>query len=178
MKRGPFLLSTPLLTCANFSAASVAMRMDTIGANRYEITLEAESQASADALWRVLIDYDHHADYLPYLTQSRRLSHHDKESLVEQRGRFRILFWTYSVWVKQIVWERSEGQIQFQTVQGDFKQLDGEWRILPNVSGARLQCSFIIEPRRRVPGWAVKIAAKYYLAAMMEKLVERAEKSR
>ena len=53
----------------------------------------------------VKTDYDHHAGLLPYMTRSRLVAQEKAYKVVEQEGRLRILFWTFTMRIKQHVYE-------------------------------------------------------------------------
>jgi ribosome-associated toxin RatA of RatAB toxin-antitoxin module len=158
------------------AAASVDASVSKAGSNLYHIVLQTDSKAPPAAVWTVLTDYDHHAQYLPYLVRSQVVDHNTGDKVVEQEGRFRILFWTFTVRVRQKVRETPPTGFHFQAVDGDFIQLEGDWHLSPAGQGTHVTSDFMVQPRRRVPLWAVKIAVSRYLAAMLKQMVVRAEK--
>jgi len=169
-----FLLIFPGVLAAEPVRVVVAMT----GTNQYSISLKTTVQARQNSLWAVLTDYDHHAGFLPYMTLSRVVETHPDYKVVKQAGQIRILFWTFTMHVLQQVREEPPRHMHFQAISGDFTHLEGDWMLTPSAGSAaitHLECQFLVQPRRRVPQWAVRLAARHYLATMVQRLQERAE---
>jgi len=65
--------------------------------------------------------------------------------------------------------------MRFHAIDGDFQRLEGIWRLKPIQEGTELSSDFLVEPKRRVPEWAVRFTAQHYLAAMVRSLERHAE---
>jgi ribosome-associated toxin RatA of RatAB toxin-antitoxin module len=158
-----------------YSSDPVRVGVETTGENVSAITLTTVIQARPESVWRWLTDYDHHTEFMPYMTKSRVRERQPDHLLIEQEGRIRILFWTFTMHVVQRVTESPPAVMRFLAVDGDFKRLEGEFELSPAGEATNFRCRFIVEPRQRVPQWAVRIAAKHYLKAMVARLREKAE---
>jgi ribosome-associated toxin RatA of RatAB toxin-antitoxin module len=167
------------LTCILFSpiaarASDIDVQVTPEGPNLHRVVLHSTLQAPASAVWSLLTDYNHHAHLLPYMTESRVISEHPKR--VHQVGRIRVLFWTFELEVTQQVDEKAPHEMRFRAVDGDFKRLEGIWSLGPVGTGTSLSCNFRVEPKRRVPTWAVRFTARHYLAKMIQTLAEHAQR--
>jgi ribosome-associated toxin RatA of RatAB toxin-antitoxin module len=111
------------------------------------------------------------------MTLSHVVSHLPNTLYVEQEGRINVLVKTYTIHVKQQVWENpSASRMRFHAVDGDFRKLDGLWTVLPSIEGhSTLVCWFNMQPYRRAPEWAVQFVVKRYLSAMIRHLRDQAE---
>jgi ribosome-associated toxin RatA of RatAB toxin-antitoxin module len=153
-------------------ASGITVTVTPEGPNLYGITLETALTAPPPAVWSVLTDYDHHAKILPYMSESRILK--PAPLTVKQVGSIKILFWTYHMEVTQEIIQTPPREMRFHAIAGDFKRLEGVWRLVPADKETALRCDFLVEPKKRVPLWAVRLAAKHYLAKMMKTLAEHA----
>ena len=159
-------------------ADPVQVGVQTMGDNLFRITLQTPIAAAQESVWTLLTDYDHHAGFLPYMTQSQIVATEGESQLIEQEGGIRILFWTFKMRVKQRVWEDAPSHMHFMAIEGDFDQLQGDFRLsVPSALSFQtiLACDFTVKPKRRVPDWAVRMAAKHYLRKMVHVLAEKAE---
>jgi ribosome-associated toxin RatA of RatAB toxin-antitoxin module len=95
---------------------------------------------------------------------------------VEQHGRIRILFWTFKMRVTQQVTETPPTEMRFQAIAGDFQRLEGSWHLAALGDSTQLSCEFLLQPKRQVPEWAVRFAARHYLTKMVQSLQIHAEK--
>ena len=144
------------------------------GPNQHRIKLDTLIQAHIESVWAVLTDYNHHAEILPYLSKSIVLS--SAPLTVQQIGKIRVLFWTFTMHATQQIQEAPPVGMRFQAIAGDFKRLEGAWTLTMAGSTTRLTCDFLVEPIRKVPAWAVRMAARRYLTKMVGSLQEQAEK--
>jgi len=176
--------STSVLFLISFSmphalwASSVQVGVKTVGVNTSVITLQAPIAAAQESVWSLLTDYDHHAGFLPYMTKSRIVARDGESQWVEQEGTIRILFWSFTMHVKQRVWGDEPRHMHFMAVAGDFDELQGDFRLsVPTALSLQtlLACEFTVKPKRPVPDWAVRMAAKHYLKKMIRALADKAE---
>jgi ribosome-associated toxin RatA of RatAB toxin-antitoxin module len=170
------LLASLILPTGCIQASGpVRVEVKGTGANSYAVRLQMTAKAPADAVFAALSDFGHHAEYVPHLTRSAIVFRGLGYDVVDQEGKIRVLFWTFRMRVKQKVQPKPKSEIAFQALEGDFTELRGLWRLEAAAGGTEVECNFSMQPRRRVPGWAVRFATKRYLAPMVEALVRRAE---
>jgi ribosome-associated toxin RatA of RatAB toxin-antitoxin module len=157
------------------AAAPVIVSVASEGSNQFRVDLESSVQAPLASVWKVLTDYDHHAEILPYMSRSRVIAKTSTFLTVEQEGKIRILFWTFTMRVTQQVTEAPPTEMHFHAIAGDFERLEGTWRLRQDGKMTQLSSQFLVQPKRYVPEWAVRFTARHYLAAMMRSLERHAE---
>jgi ribosome-associated toxin RatA of RatAB toxin-antitoxin module len=157
------------------AAVPVLVSVSTEGPNQFRVGLESTVRAPQKSVWNVLTDYDHHAQILPYMSKSRVVAKTSTSLTVEQEGRIRILFWTFTMRITQEVTEIPPTEMHFHAIAGDFERLEGTWHLSPNGGTTDLRCQFLVQPKRHVPEWAVRFTARHYLAAMVLSLQRHAE---
>ena len=175
-------LSVFLLSPAWVGASeSVEVSVETVEDNTSLITLQTDIHADQETVWGFLTDYDHHAGFLPYITKSKVLENDGEKQLVDQEGRIQILFWSYQMHVTQQVWEDEPMHMHFSAVAGDFDLLQGDFYLSSPTAldtKTRFVSEFVVKPKKRVPDWAVRMAAKHYLKKMVAVIGDKAEASR
>jgi ribosome-associated toxin RatA of RatAB toxin-antitoxin module len=172
------VLTLALTGCGASVPRSIETQIEKLsgGSNSFKVSIHTQTTANQAAVWKVLTDYDHHAEYLPYLLSSKMVYHNEEYKVIDQHGQFKLLFWTFAIHVKQRTREVPPDVMTFQAIDGDFTQLEGQWRLSAKGQGTGLFVEFRVQPRRRVPGWAMKMVARRYLAQMVHAICERAEK--
>ncbi len=174
-----FLSIALLSPSLSIASESVEVSVETVEDNTSLITLQTDILADQESVWGPLTDYDHHAGFLPYITKSHVVSQEDERQLVEQEGCIKILFWSYKMSVKQRVWEDPPMHMHFTAIEGDFDVLQGDFYLSSPTAlerKTRLTCEFVVKPKRHVPDWAVRMAAKYYLKKMVAVIAHKAER--
>jgi len=165
----------------NSTAESVEVTVETVQDNTSLVTLQTDIDAGQETVWGLLTDYDHHAGFLPYITKSHILESDGEKQLVEQEGSIQILLWSYKMHVKQRVWEDPPRHMHFSAIEGDFDVLQGDFYLISPTAlqlKTQLSCEFVVKPKRRVPDWAVRMAAKHYLKKMVAVIAKKAERAR
>ncbi|HVO32337.1 MAG TPA: SRPBCC family protein [Elusimicrobiota bacterium] len=170
-----------LIALASCSAAGdVSVAVTTVRPNTFRIAVHTEIQAPRSAVWRVITDYNHHADFLPYMARSVELSRRNAAVDVLQEIRFHIVFWPFTLRARLHITEDPDHHMHFASVGGDYRRLEGDWTLgtAPTQSETTdVRCEFLVEPKRSAPEWIVRLAAKRYLAAMVKRLRERVEET-
>ncbi len=165
-------LGSPVL-----AASSVSVKVTSLGKNQFHLWVEADTKAPPERVWNVLTDYNHHAQFMPYIVKSQVVKEFSDSRVVEQEGRIRVLLKSYTIRVRQRVWEAPKIRVHFQAVDGDFHKLEGTWVLSPLANGpTKIRCGFIMEPRRWVPAWAVRFVARVYLTRMVSNLLDKIER--
>ena len=129
--------------------------------------------APQDAVWRVLTDYDHLADIVPFLTESRVTGETGGAKVLQQAGRGRLWIFHRSFAVTFGVEEQPESFIAFRALAGDFRTFDGFWRVEPTAEGTRVRHQVVIEPKFYLPRWAMRVVARYLMRASLEGVIRR-----
>lgn len=87
---------------------------------------------SAEQIWQILTDYDHLADFIPNLAQSRQLAHPHGGIRVEQIGSQSFLRLKFCARVVLDMVEHFPSRLDFRMVEGDFKSFTGSWTLHPS----------------------------------------------
>jgi len=82
---------------------------------------------SVESIWQVLTDYDRLADFIPNLKESRRIECPEGRIHIEQIGSQSFLQFKFCARVVLDMIENFPTQIDFQMVEGDFKEFCGQW---------------------------------------------------
>ena len=179
--------SVLLLSLCSFSfcrcgaAGPVDVEVETVQDNTSLVTLTTDIDAGQESVWSLLTDYDHHAGFLPYIRKSHVTERDGEKQTVEQEGRIQIMLWSYTMRVTQRVWQDPPMHMHFNAIAGDFDVLQGDFYLsIPTALELKthMVCEFIVKPKRRVPDWAVRMAAKHYLKKMVAVIGQRAERAR
>lgn len=112
----------------------------------YHISAVARTRAPVERAWAVLTDFNHLADFVPDMRSSRIVSAEGEPTRVEQHGVAQALLFKRDVSVTLAVTLLPMKRIEFRSVGGSLRTLDGEWRLLPQADGCRLEYSAVSDP--------------------------------
>lgn len=113
-----------------------------------------ETALGREALWPVLTDYDHLADFVPNLALSRRLPSEPQRILVEQIGTQCFFGLRFSARAVLEMTEAYPEAVHFEMLEGDFAEFIGSWHLLPRQdgqAGTRLAYTVQITVPRTMP---------------------------
>jgi ribosome-associated toxin RatA of RatAB toxin-antitoxin module len=178
-------LSNLLLLCFVLSVSGTALAAAQPGVPKFELNVERVNDADGDkvyqirssgtveatpaAVWRILTDYNHLADYLPNLTSTRVVSRSGDRAIVEQLGTARFLFFSRTIRLLVQVNERAPDRIDIGLIEGDMKVYRASWELSPlaGATGTRVVYSATIVPKFDVPGIVGTSVVKKDVARMM-----------
>ena len=116
-----------------------------------EVIVHAESRGSAVAIearatvhatlavaWATLTDYDHLAEFVPGMSESRVIERHGATATVEQRGQLSFLFFHFPVNVRLAAVEHYPSAIDANSVDGNIK-LNAGYKLQPVSGEERLE---------------------------------------
>jgi len=106
--------------------------------HRAMIEAECLIPAPPAVVWRVLSDYDHLSEIVPFLTESRVIGQRDGAKFLHQAGRGGLWIFQRRFTVTFQVNERPESSITFKAIDGDFLTFEGFWRIEAQPDGTRV----------------------------------------
>jgi ribosome-associated toxin RatA of RatAB toxin-antitoxin module len=129
-------------------------RVNTDGGRVYEVNASGDVAAAPDAVWRILTDYDHMAEYVPDLRSARVLSRSGDEATIEQVGVARLLFFRRDIRLVVQAREQPISQIDVSLVDGDMRVYHCTWKLvpIPETGGTRVIYSGEMAPKFYVPG--------------------------
>jgi uncharacterized protein YndB with AHSA1/START domain len=130
LRRGAVLLA---LACAASSARAegVEVRLSERTHAAYVVEGSFRVAASSAAVWAVLTDYDHIADFVPSMRESRAVeARPDGSRIVAQRAVGSVLFFSKSLRVRLEVRREGEERLRFIDLDHkDFRVYAGSWRV-------------------------------------------------
>lgn len=147
--------------CATF-AAGAAPTLDIEASHdgrRVSLRVDATVAAPQAVVWATLTDYDNTARWIPGMERSAVVERRPGFARVEQAGQAQVLFFRVGVKVVVDVAESPPDRIDVKLVSGDFRHLEGAYR-LGAVDGEparqRLQWTGTLELRTPVPGFVAQ----------------------
>lgn len=130
---------------------------------------------SAEQIWQILTDYEQLADFIPNLSQSRRLSEANGKTRIEQVGAQSFLKLKFCARVVLDMVEQFPNALNFQMVEGDFKEFFGSWRLQPAEQGTTLEYTLTVLPPRTMPIALIERRLKQDLAVNLRAIAQRTE---
>ncbi|HIK21002.1 MAG TPA: cyclase [Synechococcus sp. M44_DOE_062] len=130
--------------------------------------------AERQRVWQVLTDYDHLAEFVPNLVESRVIGRENGCTLVRQVGSQKVLFAQFSAAVVLAIEEIFPQQLRFQKTEGDFLIFEGFWD-LADVSTHQTLLTYHLQvkPPRRMPVGLVERRICRDLALNLQAIRER-----
>ncbi|WP_457501912.1 SRPBCC family protein [Thermostichus sp. MS-CIW-15] len=125
-------------------------------------------------VWQVLTDYDHLAEFVPNLVESRFLGSENGRKLVRQVGSQKVLFARFSAAVVLAIEEIFPHQLRFQEIEGDFLLFEGFWELAEWLNQQTLLTYHLqVKPPRPMPVGLVERRICRDLAFNLQAIRER-----
>ncbi|MBU1361727.1 MAG: SRPBCC family protein [Gammaproteobacteria bacterium] len=117
------------------------------------ITVRASADLKVEpaAVWAVITDYDHLADFIPDMVRSHVIGRVGDRIVVRQQGEFRFLLFRQSIDVKLMVVESPQREVVARAVDGNLKVMEGRYT-LSTLAGGGVRLSYA---GRLVPDFSV-----------------------
>ncbi|HEY9647416.1 MAG TPA: SRPBCC family protein [Chroococcidiopsis sp.] len=116
----------------NFDAVDV--KTDWAEGRQRQISARIQIPCTINQVWQVLTDYDHLADFIPNLAKSRQIPHPHGGIRLEQIGAQSFLKIKFCARVVLDMIEHFPNQLDFEMVEGDFKEFSGYWQLTPTAA--------------------------------------------
>lgn len=140
-----------------------------------QITAKIWIPRPVEQVWQILTRYNELAEFIPNLTQSRQIEHPEGGIRIEQTGSEALLRVKFCARVVLDMVEQFPNQIDFEMVEGDFKQFCGSWTLQPIKGGTDLAYSVSILPPRIMPANLIERKLRSGLVANLTAIRQRAE---
>ncbi|MBD0268048.1 MAG: SRPBCC family protein [Cyanobacteria bacterium Co-bin8] len=141
------------------------------------ITAAIHIPSGLDQVWQVLTDYEHLADFIPNLTQSKRLPHPAGGIRLEQIGAQCFLNIKFCARVVLDMAERFPQELSFSMVEGDFRQFEGAWKLEPislaEGEATRLVYDLKVLPPRAMPAGLIERHIRHNLSENLTAIRDR-----
>jgi ribosome-associated toxin RatA of RatAB toxin-antitoxin module len=140
---------------ANSAFQGVTVETERVEGRRCQITAQIQIPHSVENIWTILTDYEKLADFIPSLAKSQQIEHPQGGIRLEQVGSQSFLRLKFCARVVLDMVEQFPNRIDFQMVEGDFREFFGSWLLQPRLveekSGTELQYVVQILPARTMP---------------------------
>lgn len=143
------------------------------------VLVEARAQFEADErlAWEVLTGYERYALFVPDLTSSHILARSGNTAIVEQKGVAGFFLFRFPVEVRLAVTERPYEQVAAHAIAGNFKEMTGLYRLIPEGEAVRFTYSGRLVPAFDLPPLvgtaAVRIAVERQFVALVREIMRR-----
>ncbi|MBT2321122.1 SRPBCC family protein [Variovorax paradoxus] len=173
LRAGATTLILACALCAHVVATAQQVSIETSGQGELiTVTASADMQVDPRTAWNVISDYDHLAEFIPYMHSSRVIQRDGDTLLVEQTGEIALLFFQQPVEVKLAVVESPPRRIVARAVGGNLKEMEGRYALETLSTGeVRLSYSGRLVPEFPVPPIIGKMAVRSVLAKQFTALV-------
>lgn len=155
------------LTRARLVVMTLLLAAATTASRAAEVTIHAEKQGGAVAIearaqltaplpliWATLTDYDHLANFVPGMQQSRVIERRGAAAIVKQLGEAGLFFIKRPIDVVVESLEIPPHVIEIRVLSGNLKKLDGRYQIEPDAHAPGhfvLRWFGVIEPQEGLP---------------------------
>jgi len=124
-------------------------------------------------VWRVLTDYEHLNEFVPFVRSSHVVRTEPRGLLLRQNGRagFLVLHRDFSVTFR--VKEAPMSEIQFDAVAGDFQRFKGYWHLKPQAGWTFVSHEVEVKPAFFVPRWVMRFVQRHILLESIDAVMHR-----
>jgi ribosome-associated toxin RatA of RatAB toxin-antitoxin module len=142
-----------------------------------KISARIQIDHPVERVWQVLTDYDHLADFIPNLAKSRQIDHPQGGIRLEQVGTESLLKLKFCAKVVLDMVEQFPHQLDFQLVEGDFKQFFGSWLLQPSADGRGTDLCYVVSvlPPLAMPVGMIERRLKSGLVLNLNAIRQRAD---
>ncbi|NJN86214.1 MAG: cyclase [Leptolyngbyaceae cyanobacterium SL_7_1] len=144
-----------------------------------QISANIQIPAAMETVWQVLTDYNHLAEFIPNLTQSRQISHPHGGVRLEQVGAHSFLKFKFCARVVLDMVEQFPHRLTFQMVEGDFREFTGSWQLVPVGASehplTELRYTIQVLPPRTMPIGLIERCLQHNLAMNLTAIRQRVE---
>lgn len=132
------------------------IKIDKLDGQRRHILARIEIPYAIEQVWQVITDYESFADFIPNMTESRRLAHPTGGIRLEQIRTKSLVGMKVSARSIVDVEETCPHQVHYQLIEGDLKEFSGSWRLeskplSPSQVGVELIYDFSVAPKPIIP---------------------------
>jgi ribosome-associated toxin RatA of RatAB toxin-antitoxin module len=153
--------------------AGIATAADTNVArsgSSFQVRATIDADASAELCYAVLADFDRLSDFIPGMQSSRIVSPPGEPLLLRQVGRTKVAISEYTFDVTLAVAVDPPREITFRRVAGNFRRMDGGWRVSGDMARCRIDYRADIEPGFWVPPLVGPLIMRSQVARQIEGL--------
>lgn len=156
---------------------AVKVTTDRAEGRERQISARIQMPYRVEQVWQILTDYDHLADFIPNLSESRQIEHPHNGIRIEQIGTQALLKIKFCARVVLDMVEQFPHQLDFQMVEGDFKTFCGSWILQPIAGGEGTELCYTVSvlPPRTMPVGLIERKLKNGLVVNLSAIRQRAD---
>ncbi len=125
-----------------------------------------------DLAWAVLTDYERYPRFISSMRESKIVSRSPDGLVVEQKGRFSILFFSQEIETRLLVSEFPPDVIESRAIEGDFRVMTGRYELSQLGNNVRLSYSGRLVPKFSLPPVFGLSIVRYILLRNFREMVE------
>jgi ribosome-associated toxin RatA of RatAB toxin-antitoxin module len=148
------------------------------GGKAYQISSSGTVAATPAAVWRILTDYNHMADYVPDLKSAKIVSRSGDKVIIDQLGAARFFFFSRPIHLVVQVHEQAPNKLDVSLVDGDMKVYRCSWELIQAgaAGGTKILYNATIEPKFYVPGMVGASMVRKDIGRMMSAVLARLDR--
>ncbi len=136
--------------------SNINIKIEKLEARKRRVIATTQILYSVEEVWQILTEYEAFAEFIPTLTQSRRLNHPTGTLRMEEVRSNNFMGMKFSARSIFEIEENFPHSIHYQLIEGDMKDVSGYWRLEPwslskTKTGTNLTFDFFISPRLIFP---------------------------
>ncbi|MBB3181847.1 SRPBCC family protein [Variovorax sp. Sphag1AA] len=164
--------------CAPAAASVPQVEIQTNGqGDDITVTASAEMLVDPHTAWAVITDYNHLAEFIPYMLSSRVVQRDADRVVIEQTGVFSFLFYRQPVQAQLSVVESPPRRVIARAVGGNLREMEGHYTLEKLPTGTvRLSYSARLVPDFAVPPVIGKVVVRTVLANQFSAMVKEIER--
>ena len=175
------LFLSVLMGMLSVGSSAVADTPMAIEVHRDGETLRMHASVVIDAppetVWEVLTDYEGQLHFVPGLSESRVIARNTDGSVVMQKGWVEVLFIRIHFEVEYATHELPPRRLTSRVIRGSVKRMISKYRLLPDISGTRLDYVGEVEPGGWLPPvigpLVIRRKAEAQIGAMVQEVERR-----
>ena len=156
-------------------AEAMAQQLDIAAENRggfIAVTASADLEVDPRTVWAVISDYDHLAEFIPFMRSSKVVRRDGDKLQVDLAGDLSFLFFSQPIEVRLEVLETPQRRIVAHAVSGNLRAMEGRYAVEPLPSGlVRLSYAGGLTPAFPVPPVIGTVIVRMVLAKQFQALV-------
>jgi carbon monoxide dehydrogenase subunit G len=170
-------LATLLLALLAQSSAAATIAID-VATHADQIAIEASALLNADAAsaWQVLTDYEHFADFIPGLQESRVVGRSGATVTVRQSGEVELWLLHMQLDVTFEITEIAPTRLESRVVAGDLRSLNSRYVLTPEGKQVRLEYVGKLDSGFALFGPVERLVVKQICARRFQALADEIER--
>ncbi|MDB9318011.1 SRPBCC family protein [Nodularia spumigena] len=134
----------------------VNLKIDKLEGQRRHILAKIEIPYSLEQVWQIITDYESFSEFIPNMTQSRRIEHPTGGIRLEQIRTKSLAGIKVSARSVVDIRETYLCEVHYQLIEGDLREFSGFWRLETKSSshsqgGVELIYDFLVLPKPIIP---------------------------